>query len=82
MPAVTRNTVRLALGGMGAAVLVSYAVGIARTSHNAMDLWGGLALNNRYLFVLPFMALAVFGFCLYWWTALVTVNEDAMNKLR
>ena len=79
---LTRNTVRLSLAGMGTCVLVSYAVGIARMSHDTLDLWGGLALNNRYLFVLPFMALAVFGFCLYWWTALVTMNEDAMQKLR
>ena len=67
---------------MGVLVLVSYAVGIARMNHDALELWGGLQTDSGYLYVLPFMALAVAGFCLYWWTALVTMDEANMNKLR
>jgi len=77
---VSRMALRLTLIILGTLVLISYVIGFVRAD-DPMAFWGGLR-ENGWKFVVPFMLLAVIGFILFWWTALFTIQDEDMKKLR
>ncbi len=78
--AITQRAVMWFVIIAGAAVLVSYVLGIARAKRPA-DLWGGVTPSMQ-MAIVPVMLLAGAGFIAYAWVILFRADVAAFAALR